>query len=77
MQSLSLLDTGGTTRNVIAGTINSETVMLISTNEFDIAASNSITGFDRVKKGITLVNTQLASNGVTELLKGCYKLLVI
>ena len=40
-------------------TINSETVMLISTNEFDIAASNSITGFDRVKKGITLVNTQL------------------
>ena len=65
MQSLSLLDTGGTTRNVIAGTINSETVMLISTNEFDIAASNSITGFDRVKKGITLVNTQLASNGVT------------
>tara|TARA_B100000214_G_scaffold375585_1_gene362958 strand:+ start:432 stop:1907 length:1476 start_codon:yes stop_codon:yes gene_type:complete len=65
MQSLSLLDTAGTTRNVIAGTINSETVMLISTNEFDIAASNSITGFDRVKKGITLVNTQLASNGVT------------
>ena len=46
MQSLQLLDTNGTTRNVIAGTLNSETVMLISAVEFDIATSNAITGFD-------------------------------
>jgi hypothetical protein len=65
MQSLELLDTNGTTRNVIAGTLNSETVMIISAVEFDIAASNAITGFDRLKKGITLVNTKLATNGVT------------
>ena len=65
MQSLQLLDTNGTTRNVIAGTLNSETVMLISAVEFDIATSNAITGFDRLKKGITLVNTKLATNGVT------------
>jgi len=65
MQSLSLLDTNGTTRNVIAGTLNSETVMMISAVEFDIATSNAVTGFDRLKKGITLINTKLATNGVT------------
>ena len=65
MQSLSILDTNGTTRNVIAGTLNSETVMIISAVEFDIATSNAITGFDRLKKGITLINTKLATNGVT------------
>tara|TARA_B110000858_G_scaffold198264_1_gene263602 strand:+ start:2797 stop:4269 length:1473 start_codon:yes stop_codon:yes gene_type:complete len=65
MQSLELLDTGGTTRNVIAGTLNSETVMILSVFEFDIAASNAITGFDRLKKGITLINTKLITDGVT------------
>ena len=65
MQSLQILDTNGTQRNIIAGTLNSETVMIISAVEFDIAASNAITGFDRIKKGVTLINTQLATNGVT------------
>ncbi len=65
MQSLEILDSNGTSRNIIAGTLNSETVMIISAVEFDIAASNAITGFDRLKKGITLVNTKLATNGVT------------
>jgi hypothetical protein len=65
MQSLEILDTNGTTRNIISGTLNSETVMIISAVEFDIAASNAITGFDRVKKGVTLVNTKLATDGVT------------
>ena len=65
MQSLEVLDSNGTTRNIIAGTLNSETVMIISAVEFDIATSNAITGFDRIKKGVTLVNTKLASNGIT------------
>jgi len=65
MQSLQLLDTNGTNRNVIAGTLNSEVVMMVSAFEFDIAVSNAVTGFDRLKKGITLVNTKLASNGIT------------
>ena len=43
MQSLSILDTNGTTRNVIAGTLNSETVMIISAVEFDIASSGNLT----------------------------------
>ena len=65
MQSLQILDSNGTQRNIIAGTLNSETVMIISAVEFDIATSNAITGFDRVKKGVTLVNTKLSTNGVT------------
>ncbi len=65
MQSLEVLDTNGTTRSLIAGTVNGETVFLISSAEFDIGTSNTITGFDRVKKGITLINTKLATNGVT------------
>ena len=65
MQSLELLDTNGTQRNVIAGTVNGETVFIVSSAEFDIGASNTITGFDRVKKGLTLINTKLATNGVT------------
>lgn len=65
MQSLEVLDANGETRSLIAGTVNGETVFLISSVEFDIAASNAITGFDRVKKGVTLINTKLATNGVT------------
>ena len=65
MQSLELLDTNGTQRNVIAGTVNGETVFIVSSAEFDIGASNTITGFDRVKKGLTLINTKLATDGVT------------
>ena len=65
MQSLEVLDTNGTQRNIIAGTVNGETVYLVSSAEFDIGASNTIAGFDRVKKGLTLVNTKLIDDGVT------------
>ena len=65
MQSLEVLDTNGTQRNIIAGTVNGETIFIVSSAEFDLGASNTITGFDRVKKGLTLVNTKLATDGVT------------
>ena len=53
---------------IIEGKINNDTVMLFSSAEFTIGTtdpSNQITGFDVVKKGITLVNTQSTTNGVT------------
>lgn len=65
MQSLEILDTNGTQRNIIAGTVNGETVYIVSSAEFDIGASNTIAGFDRIKKGLTLVNTMLSDDGVT------------
>jgi hypothetical protein len=65
MQSFEVLDTTGTTRGIIAATIEDEVVFIISTNQFDLNTSTPITGFDRIKKGITLRWTQLADAGVT------------
>ena len=53
---------------IIEGKINNTTVMVFSSTAFTIGTtdpSNTITGFDVVKKGITLVNTQSTTNGVT------------
>ena len=53
---------------IIEGKINNDTVLLFSSTEFTIGTAdpnNTITGFDVVKKGITLVNTQSTTNGVT------------
>ena len=68
MRSKTVKDTTSTNRSVIAATINDEVVYLISSIEFTIDstdASNAITGFDVVKKGLTMINTLAATNGVT------------
>ena len=39
--------------------------MITSNDEFVLDDSNAISGFDRIKKGITLVNTENANDGVT------------
>tara|TARA_B100001057_G_scaffold157801_1_gene158494 strand:+ start:326 stop:1807 length:1482 start_codon:yes stop_codon:yes gene_type:complete len=61
-------DNGGVVRTVIKGTIEDNVVFLVSNNEFTIDASdasNTITGFDVVRQGLTLRNTGSATNGVT------------
>jgi hypothetical protein len=53
---------------IIEGKINNITTMIFSSSGFTIGTTdptNTITGFDVVKKGITLVNTQSTTNGVT------------
>jgi hypothetical protein len=45
--------------------INNVVVMITSNDEFTLDDSNTISGFDRIKKGITLVNTENANDGVT------------
>jgi len=53
---------------IIEGKVNNITTMLFSSSAFTIGTTdptNTITGFDVVKKGITLVNTQSTTNGVT------------
>ena len=68
MQSLEVLDTTSTTRGIIAAVIEDETIFVTSPIEFDLNASQTALiaqGFDRIKKGITLRNTKLATNGVT------------
>jgi len=65
MVSLEVLDTSNITRSIIAATINDEIMFVISSIEFTLNALTPLTGFDRIKKGITLINTRLATNGVT------------
>jgi len=65
MQSLEVLDTTGTTRGIIAATIEDEIVYVISPNEFELNDSTPLTGFDRIKKGLTLKWTKIADGGVT------------
>jgi len=50
---------------ILKGFINDVVVFTMSNDEFDLDDSNAISGFDRIKKGITLVNTENANNGVT------------
>lgn len=50
---------------VLLGYADNAVVFIISKDEFTLDDSNSIAGFDRIRKGITLVNTQVSQNGVT------------
>jgi hypothetical protein len=68
MQSRSVRDINGIVHPVITSVVEDVVVHIISNDEFTIDttdAENVIPGFDVVKKGITLVNTQAATNGTT------------
>lgn len=65
MQSLTLTDTFAQSHAVIAGTIEDDVIFIISSDEFTISAGDAITGFDIVKRGLTLTATQAATNGST------------
>jgi len=66
--SRQIKDTLNANQVIIEGKVNNTTVMVFSSTAFTIGTSdpsNTITGFDVVKKGITLINTQASTNGVT------------
>lgn len=68
MQSIAVLDSTSATRGIIAAVIEDETIFVVSPLEFDLNASETALrsqGFDRVVKGVTLRNTELAKAGVT------------
>jgi len=67
-QSRTVRDISAASRSVIAGTINDEVVAVLSAQEFTIDSSdaeNTIAGFDRIRKGITLKDTINSTGGVT------------
>lgn len=67
-QSRTVRDITAASRSVIAGTINDEVVAILSTQDFTIDGSdaeNAISGFDRVRKGMTLKDTINTTGGVT------------
>lgn len=51
---------------ILRGVVDNRVVFIVSNDEFTLDNSNAISGFDRIKKGITLVNTEIANNGVTQ-----------
>ena len=65
MQSVEVLDDVSGVSGIIEATIEDEVVMVISPREFTLSDATPINGFDRIKKGITLVNTKLDTSGVT------------
>ena len=68
MQSKTVRDDGGTNRSIIAATVNDEVIFTISAIQFTIDstdAENAITGFDVIRRGLPLKNTQNSTDGVT------------
>ena len=68
MKSASLLDTAtpATSHDVIQATVNDDVIALISKDEFTIASADAIPGFDVVRKGFTLINTESTEAGVSD-----------
>jgi len=64
-QSEIVKDDAFTDRAVIRGYVNGETVQIISNQEFTLSNTTPIDGFETIKKGITLKNSQ-SENGVTD-----------
>lgn len=68
MQSKTVRDTDGLSKNIIAAVVNDETIFVISPVEFTIDSSdaeNAISGFDVIREGVTLKNTTSTTGGVT------------
>jgi len=67
MVSRNIRDDLGNNRPVILATIDDEVIYISSPTEFTIEDTdgNRIEGFDRVRKGITLKNTEQSTQGVT------------
>jgi|13_taG_2_1085334.scaffolds.fasta_scaffold20564_2 hypothetical protein len=66
--SRSVRDTTGGSRNIITAVVEDETIMAFSSQDFTIDTSDvdsNITGFDRIRPGLTLKNTINSSGGVT------------
>jgi hypothetical protein len=57
-------DNTGNPRAIVKLVSGDQTIAITSSNEFTLGSANPISGFTRIKKGITLVNTD-ASTGVT------------
>jgi hypothetical protein len=63
--SESVEDTTGTSHAIIKATIDGNVVFVISDSEFTLSIADSFAGFDIIKRGITLVNTQASTGGST------------
>jgi len=67
MQSISVQDNAVSpqTHAIIQAKVNGNVVYIISSDEFTLGTANPITGFDRIRAGMTLRNTVASTNGIT------------
>lgn len=65
LKSEKVTDDTAAIHGIIKAYVNGEVIFVISEAEFTLSVESAITGFDKVKQGITLVNTVDADNGVT------------
>ena len=67
MVSATVLDDASNPHSIIQSVLEDEVVSIISKDEFTLNAVNPISGFSRIKQGITLINTPAtgANAGVT------------
>ena len=68
LRSKIVKDSFNVNQTIIEAVVDDEVIFIVSNEEFTIGTVdplNLITGFDRVKKGITMVNTLNATGGVT------------
>jgi len=68
MVTATVKDTSNVNRTVIKATVNDSVIYIISDTEFTIDttdSSNTITGFDVIRQGLTLRNTTASTTGVT------------
>ena len=67
MVSATVLDDANNPHSIIQSVLEDEVVHIISKDEFTLGAVNPITGFTRIKKGLTMINTPAtgANAGVT------------
>lgn len=63
--SESVEDTTGTSHPIIKALIDGNVVFVISDSEFTLSVGDAVAGFDTIKRGITLVNTQASTGGST------------
>lgn len=65
MQSRQVFDSNGIPRNIILGIANDVVVYIVSSEEFLLDQTNLIPGFDIIRRGLTLRDTQESTDGVT------------
>ncbi len=63
--SESVEDSVAVSHPIIKAMIDGDTVFVISNDEFTLSPGDAIAGFDVIKRGVTLVNTQASTNGST------------
>jgi hypothetical protein len=65
LKSEKVTDTTAAIHGIIKAFVNGDVVFVISSDEFTLSSESAITGFDKIRQGITLIDTIDADEGIT------------